>query len=38
MVVGASVVVVCINVIACMIFEMMVKLERSHTVNEETIT
>ena len=31
-------VVTMINVIACTIFEMIVKLERKHTINEETIS
>ena len=36
MVVGSSMVVVAINVITCTIFEMIVRVERKHSVNEET--
>lgn len=38
MVVGAAMVITIINVIACMIFELIAKYERKHTVNEETIS
>lgn len=36
MVIGSSLVVVAINVITCTIFEMIVKIEKKHSVNEET--
>jgi hypothetical protein len=36
MIIGASCVITCINVIACMIFEMMISLEKKQTINEET--
>jgi len=36
MVIGASCVITCINVIACTIFDLMISLEKKHTINEET--
>lgn len=38
LVIGASVLITVINVVACMIFEMIAKFERKHTINEETIS
>lgn len=37
MVIGSSLVVVAINVVTCTIFEMIVVIERKHSVNEETV-
>jgi hypothetical protein len=37
MVIGSSMIVVAINVITCTIFEMIVVIEKKHTVNDETI-
>lgn len=36
MIVGSSVMITVVNLLASAIFEMMVKLERKHTINEET--
>jgi len=38
MVIGASVLITVINVVACTIFELIAKFERKHTINEETIS